>query len=96
MRRSKLRPCYVAVAEALVYASDNLSALFFSERSAVDAPSAFDKTDWSGRLTTVVQDVIRCRREENEDKNEWDNKPHSATRLADIMSNDCNDCNVML
>ena len=32
---------------ALVYASDNLSALFFAERSAADVPSAFDKTDWS-------------------------------------------------
>jgi len=46
------------VQSALVYASDNLSALFFAERSA-EAPSAFDKTDWSkfvnmDRISSVI------------------------------------------
>eukprot|EP00435_Cladocopium_sp_Y103_P053437 s279_g17.t1 len=43
---SALHDGYLPVQPALVYASDNLSALFFSERSAAEAPSAFDKTDW--------------------------------------------------
>jgi hypothetical protein len=54
-----LKSCSEPPPEALVYASDNLSALFFSERSAADAPSAFDKTDWSGHPT--VPDAARHR-----------------------------------
>ncbi|CAJ1399573.1 unnamed protein product, partial [Effrenium voratum] len=49
-------PCYSAldggslsVQSALVYASDNLSALFLAPRDGgADAVSAFDKTDWPG------------------------------------------------
>ncbi|CAL1146613.1 unnamed protein product [Cladocopium goreaui] len=60
---SALHDGQLPVQPALVYASDNLSALFFSERSAVDAPSAFDKTDWSGRPTVQRWSKMSTRRE---------------------------------
>lgn len=55
---SALHDGSLAVQPALVYASDNLGALFFAERSASE-PSAFDKTDWSkfinmDRISSVI------------------------------------------
>ncbi|OLQ04488.1 hypothetical protein AK812_SmicGene12401 [Symbiodinium microadriaticum] len=46
-----------AYGPVLVYASDNLSALFFADQQPTDGIAVLNKTDWSKFINMVVEDV---------------------------------------